>query len=69
MGSRTSLKTSHRGGGGCNPLNPPPGSASATTSFSENVVMAETSYEMLEILSFCDRERAQPPSISLLIFW
>ena len=27
MGSQTSLKTSQRGG--CNPLNPPPGSASA----------------------------------------
>ena len=30
---------------------------------SENVVMAETSYQMLEVLSFCDRERAEPPSI------
>ena len=30
----------------------------STTSFSENVVMAETSYQMLEVLSFCDRERA-----------
>ena len=25
MGSQTSLKTSQRGGGGCNPLNTPPG--------------------------------------------
>ena len=30
----------------------------STTSFSENVIMAETSYEMLKVLSFCDRERA-----------
>ena len=28
MGSQTTLKTSQRGGGGYNPLNPPPGSAS-----------------------------------------
>ena len=30
----------------------------STPSFSENVVVAETSYQMLEVLSFCDRERA-----------
>ena len=30
----------------------------STTSFTENVVMAEMSYQMLEVLSFCDRERA-----------
>ena len=30
----------------------------STTSFSENVVVAKTSYQMLEILSFSDRERA-----------
>ena len=29
----------------------------STTSFSENVEVAETSYQMLEVLSFCDRER------------
>ena len=29
----------------------------STTSFSENVKVAETSYQMLEILSFCDGER------------
>ena len=29
-----------------------------TTSFSENVEVAETSYQMLEILSFSDREKA-----------
>ena len=31
------------------------------TSLSENVVVAEISYQMLQDLSFCDRERAQPP--------
>ena len=30
----------------------------STTSFSENVVVAETSYQKLEILTFSDRERA-----------
>ena len=30
----------------------------STTSFSENVVVAETSYQRLEILTFSDRERA-----------
>ena len=30
----------------------------SSTSFSENVVVARTSYHMLEILSFSDRERA-----------
>ena len=33
----------------------------STTSFSENVVVAETSYQMLKVLSFCDRDRAKPP--------
>ena len=32
----------------------------STTSFSENVVVAETSYQMLKVLSFCDRDRAKP---------
>ena len=38
-----------------------------TSSFSENVIVAETSYQMLEVLSFCDRERAspRPPFIKL----
>ena len=42
----------------------------STTSFSENVVVAETSYEKLEMLTFSDRERALPPSteISVLTF-
>ena len=30
----------------------------STTSFSVNVVVAKTSYQMLEVFSFCDRERA-----------
>ena len=34
------------------------GSRRQSTSFSENVVVAETSYQMLEFLSFSDRERA-----------
>ena len=40
------------------------------TSLNENVVVAGTSYQMLGILSFSDRERASPPSteISALIF-
>ena len=29
----------------------------STTSFSANVVPAKTVYQMLEVLSFCDRER------------
>jgi len=35
------------------------------TSFSENVVVAETSYQMLEVLPFCGREGAYPPSIKI----
>ena len=35
----------------------------STTSLTENVVMAETSHQMLEVLSFCDWERAEPPVI------
>ena len=30
----------------------------STKNFSENVVVAETSYQMLEVLSFCDRKKA-----------
>ena len=37
----------------------------STTSFSENVVVAKTSYRMLGILSFSDRERALPPSTEI----
>ena len=31
------------------------------------VVMAETSYQVLEILSFSDRERALPPSTEISV--
>ena len=37
----------------------------STTSFSETVVVAKTSYQMLEFLSFCDRERALTLSIKI----
>ena len=30
----------------------------STTSFSQNVVVLEASYQMLEVLLFCDQERA-----------
>ena len=30
----------------------------ATTGFSENVVLGETGFQMLEVLLFCDREKA-----------
>ena len=36
-------------------------------SFSENVVVAKTSHQMLEILSFSDRKRAQPPSTEISV--
>jgi len=39
----------------------------STTSFSESVVVAGTSYQMLEVLAFCNRERAQPPSITITV--
>ena len=39
----------------------------STTSFSESVVVAGTSYEMLEVLAFCNWERAQPPSITITV--
>ena len=35
----------------------------STTSFNENFVVAEKSYQMLEVLSFCDQERDYPPLI------
>ena len=40
-------------------------STMTTTSFSENVVVAKRSYQMLEVLSFCDRERALPLSTKI----
>ena len=36
----------------------------STTSFNESVVVAETSYQMLEAATFCNRERPLPPSIT-----
>ena len=39
----------------------------STTSFSESVVVAETSYQMLEVLPFCNLERAQPSSITITV--
>ena len=29
--------------------------------------MAETSYQLLEVLEFCNRERAQPPPITITV--
>ena len=42
----------------------------STPSFSENVVVAKTSHQMLGVSSFSDREGALPPSreISVLTF-
>ena len=37
------------------------------TSFSESVVVARTSYQMLDVLAFCNRERVQPPSITMKV--
>ena len=39
----------------------------STASFSESVVVAETSYQMLEVLPFCNLERAQPSSITITV--
>ena len=43
----------------------------STTGFRENVLVAESSYQVLEVLSFCERKRAWPPlvKITLLAFW
>ena len=38
-----------------------------TTSFSENVVVAGTSYQTSDVLAFCNRERAHPPSITITV--
>ena len=38
----------------------------STKSFSENVL--GNSYQMLEVLSFCDRERAKLPLIKITVF-
>ena len=39
----------------------------STTSFSEHFVVAKTSYQMLQIFSFSDLERAQPPSMEISV--
>ena len=39
----------------------------STIGYSENVVVAETSYQVLEPLSLCDRERVLPSSIKLTV--
>ena len=39
----------------------------STTSFSANVVVAKTSYQMLEVLSFCDGESEKPPSLKVTV--
>ena len=39
----------------------------ATTRFNKSVVAAGTSYQMLEVLAFWNRERAQPPSITITV--
>ena len=39
----------------------------STTSFNKSVVAAGTSYQMLEVLAFWNRERAQPPSITITV--
>ena len=41
--------------------------AVVTLSFSENVEVAERSYQILEALPFCDRERVQPPSLKVTV--
>ena len=37
------------------------------TSFDQNVVVSKTRYQRLEIILFCDRERAQLPSIKMTV--
>ena len=39
----------------------------STTIFSESVIVAGTSYQMLEVLAFCNWERAQPSSIAITV--
>ena len=36
-------------------------------SVSENVEVGKTSYQMLEVLSFCDQESAYPPSLKVTV--
>ena len=39
----------------------------STTGFSENVVVTETNYQMLRVLSYLDRERASFPVIKITV--
>ena len=39
----------------------------STASVSESVVVAGTSYEMLDVLAFYNLERTQPPSITITV--
>ena len=39
----------------------------SATSFSQSVVVAGTSYQILDVLAFCSRERAQLPSITITV--
>ena len=39
----------------------------AVVSFSQSVVVAGTSYQMLEVLAFCNLDRAQPPLITTTV--
>ena len=39
----------------------------STTSLSESVVEAGTTYQMLEVFAFCNLERVQPPSITITV--
>ena len=40
----------------------------STTSFSaESVLVAGTSYKMLDVLAFCNRERSKPPLITITV--
>ena len=46
----------------------------STKSFNENIVVAEICYQVLEVLSLCDGETAQSPSITVKLsevhsFW
>ena len=39
----------------------------STTRFSESVVLAGISNQMLEVLAICNRERSKPPSIAIRV--
>ena len=39
----------------------------STTGFSENVIVTETNYQMLKVLSYVDQERASSPVIKITV--